>query len=178
MNGLTAGGLGESRGASTRALSPRTGPRSAPPRPQTGQIRALHMPQSVRGLMPWKWPKTGHSGRREHGDDRPHRGDLPGRPRALGRRAGDARPGQDPQRRREILGGDEGRHRRPGAGQDPARSRRGRRRPALGPGSWYPWTKRCGKPTCSPATTAGRDLSTASASTTASATPWRTRSAG
>ena len=68
--------------------------------------------------MPWKWPKTGHSGRREHGDDRPHRGDLPGRPRALGRRAGDARPGADPQRRREILGGGEARHRRPGAGQD------------------------------------------------------------
>ena len=60
----------------------------------------------------------------------------------------------------------------------PERSRSGRRKQGLGSGSWYPWTKLCGKPTCSLATTAGRDLSTASASTTASATPWRTLSAG
>ena len=38
--------------------------------------------------------------------------------RAAGRRAGDAGPGPDPQCRREILGSDEARHRRPHPGAD------------------------------------------------------------
>ena len=60
----------------------------------------------------------------------------------------------------------------------PGRNRSGRQRPALGSGCWHPWTKPCGKPTWSGAIIVGRGLSTASASTMVSATPWRTRSAG
>ena len=36
------------------------------------------------GIKPWKRSVSGHSGRREHGDDRPDRADLPGRARAAG----------------------------------------------------------------------------------------------
>ena len=36
------------------------------------------------GVKPWKRSVSGHSGRREHGNDRPDRADLPGRARAAG----------------------------------------------------------------------------------------------
>ena len=36
------------------------------------------------GIKPWKRSVSGHSGRREHGDDRPDRADLLGRARAAG----------------------------------------------------------------------------------------------
>ena len=84
--------------------------------PLTGADRRVLCPEDHQGgPFAGKQPGFGHSGRRElpplecshEHRNRPHPSYLPRRPRAPGRRAGDARPGQDPERRREGLGGDE-----------------------------------------------------------------------
>ena len=64
-----------------------------------GPALSEHPGRRSPGVKPWKRSVSGHSGRREHGDDRPDRADLPGR-------------------RREGLGGYEARHRRPHPGRD------------------------------------------------------------
>ena len=111
-------------------INPRDPASESPWRPQAGQFRRGYAHDGLRVISPKTsrlWPfwqeRTGLDVERRHDHQhQPHRGHLPGRPRAPGRRAGEARPGKDPERGREGLGGDEARHRRPHPGPDRGRA--------------------------------------------------------